>query len=288
MKIATILSSVVALVHGQTTRIIGGTQAPVGKHRYISRLIGCDKEDSSDCDWICGGNLIAPNAILTAAHCILDDYPIKWVVVGSHFATPADGAAADGFKVGVTRAIRHPNYDEITTSNDAAILLLNRNISEIEPVQVSFHNVPKNVLTWARAWGTTNYDKWTPTDNLLEVQLKTWSNRDAAKVYANLSYTDWETNETVPYSIDSTMLAAGGVEGKDTCYGDSGGPLTIECTDKPAKLVGLTSWGHECALAGVPGLYTRLSAVKNFILSHCKQSRGNRPCKDCNFAQCYA
>jgi len=282
MKITLILSTIVALINGQS-RVIGGSEAAVGQRRYISRLIGCEN-GSVNCDWICGGNLIAPNAILTAAHCVIDEYPVKWVVIGSHFSTPNNDTAADGVKVRVVQAIRHPQYDLVSPdmSNDVAILLLGRNITTIQPIQVSFENVPKDILTWARGWGTTSLGGYT-SDTLLEVQLRTWSNRDAARVYKTLGYTDPETNTT----ITATMLPAGGVEGKDTCNGDSGGPLTIESSYSSAKLVGLTSWGHDCALKGVPGLYSRISAFKDFITSHCKQSDGKARCTDCNFAQCY-
>lgn len=51
---------------------------------------------------------------------------------------------------------------------------------------------------------------------------------------------------------------------KDTCNGDSGGPMTVS-RGMERVLVGLVSWGRGCAIAGVPGIYTRVSAHAPWI-----------------------
>ena len=51
---------------------------------------------------------------------------------------------------------------------------------------------------------------------------------------------------------------------KDTCNGDSGGPMTV-ARGKERVLVGLVSWGKGCAQAGIPGVYTRVSAFADWI-----------------------
>jgi secreted trypsin-like serine protease len=86
------------------------------------------------------------------------------------------------------------------------------------------------------------------------------------------------------YVLDYTKLAAGGEEGKYSCWGDRGGPLTIEASDSPDKLVGLTSTGYMCGVKGVPGIYTRTQTLKYFLTSRCKTTSFN--CTVCNFAQC--
>jgi secreted trypsin-like serine protease len=278
MKIVTLLSTVFTLINGQS-RIVGGNEAAIGEHRYVSRLIACDKEDSSDCFWICGGNLIAPNAILTAAHCILHDWPIMWAVIGSHYSTPENDAAADGVKVKVIRAIRHPRYNDTSLTHDGALLILDNNITTIEPVQVSFDPVWPNTMTWARGWGSTSYGG-AVSNVLLEVQLKTWSRGNARKAFAQLP----PSEQTPDLVMDYTKLGAGGEKGKDSCQGDSGGPLTIEASGSAAKLVGLTSTGYGCGVEGLPGIYTRTQTLKSFITWRCKATTNN--CTECNFASC--
>ncbi len=262
----------VALVNGQT-RIIGGDEAAVGQHRYVSRLIACSPTTPNDCrTWCLGGSLIAPNAILTAAHCTTGDYPLQSAVVGAHSRDDADG-----IKAKVAQVIRHPQYDESTLSYDVAILLLDQNITTIEPVQVSFKYVPKNRETWVRGWGVTSIGGQGSND-LMELKVKTWSNVDAANAFASL--TQYSFN-----AIDSSMLAAGGEEGKDSCEGDGGGPLTHEISGLPDQLVGITSWGDSCAKKGLPGVYSRISAFKDFIVSHCNSAR-NQCQKRCTFISC--
>ncbi len=57
-------------------------------------------------------------------------------------------------------------------------------------------------------------------------------------------------------------LCAGRPEGGvDTCSGDSGGPLR----DATGLVVGITSWGVGCGRPGLPGIYTRISAVATWV-----------------------
>ncbi|RQM19894.1 hypothetical protein B5M09_011042 [Aphanomyces astaci] len=116
--------------------ILGGEEAQQGRHRYVAGL-----KKSRDGETLCGGSLIAPNVVLTAAHCLTGK--LRAVVVGTHYST----GFADGELASVTQEIKHPN------GADVGIVILNRNIAGIQPVAVSFEFVPANVLTWVRGWG---------------------------------------------------------------------------------------------------------------------------------------
>ncbi len=135
-------------------------------------------------------------------------------------------------------------------------------------------------MTWARGWGAESASRpYSPV--LLEVELKTWSRGNATKAYRELvpSY-----DMSPDFIMDYTKIAAGGEEGKDACWGDGGGPLTIEASGCPDKLVGLTSTGYMCGVKGVSGIYTRTQTLKSFLTWRCKTTSIN--CTDCNFAQC--
>ncbi|RHX98724.1 hypothetical protein DYB34_013243 [Aphanomyces astaci] len=253
MKFAFTLATIAAAVLAQDDvapdhnfiEIVGGTEAKVGQHRYLAGLKRSATSSSS-----CGGSLIAPNVILTAAHCTGNGF--SFAVVGSHFLS----GSSDGELVKVTKEIPHPQYVSGADSNDVAILLLDRSITTITPVAVSFDTVPADVLTWVRGWGRT-----TPggiqSQVLKEVSVLSWDNARAATALR-------------PKKVDNSMLAAGGKQGEDSCQGDSGGPLTIE-QNGVARLVGVVSWGLGCGDLNKPGVYGRLSSARSFIEPYLKK-----------------
>ncbi|KAF2888616.1 hypothetical protein ILUMI_14533, partial [Ignelater luminosus] len=71
--------------------------------------------------------------------------------------------------------------------------------------------------------------------------------------------------------IQANQLCAGGVQGKDACEGDSGGPLIRSYLD---KIEGRTQWyqegvvshGSKCGLHSYPGIYTRITRYVNWII----------------------
>ena len=74
-----------------------------------------------------------------------------------------------------------------------------------------------------------------------------------------------ESNETViKYNITEGMLCAGGVRGEDSCWGDSGGPLTYK-TRGQHILIGAVSWGVECGLENKYGVYSSISYYRDWI-----------------------
>ncbi|RHX97627.1 hypothetical protein DYB36_013178 [Aphanomyces astaci] len=212
--------------------ILGGQEAQFGQHRYVVGL-----KALRDGETVCGGSLIAPNVVLTAAHCFRDF--LRYVVVGTHYLT----GFADGENANIIQEIKHPK------PTDVGIVILDRNITTIQPVAVSFEFVPADVLTWVRGWGLVEIVG--PKSQVLkELNVTTWNNTGAS---AALSF-----------PLADTTLSAGGVEGEDACTGDSGGPLTIE-ENGTARLVGVSSWGFGCGVHGEPGIYERVSAIRDFI-----------------------
>ena len=69
------------------------------------------------------------------------------------------------------------------------------------------------------------------------------------------------------FRLSSSEVCAGGEEGKDACDGDGGAPLVCQSKDNRWHVVGLVTWGVDCARKGVPGIYANVHNMLNFILS---------------------
>jgi len=85
---------------------------------------------------------------------------------------------------------------------------------------------------------------------LQEVVVKTMTNNACNKKYNH-------------GDIQTTMLCAAN-DGKDSCQGDSGGPLVTK-EDGAFSLIGVVSWGYDCASPDYPGVYARVTSELDWI-----------------------
>ena len=186
----------------------------------------------------CGGALLRPRVVVTAAHCIRSDDTTSLpeevkVVLGDHAASQDDGTEQ---KLDVARIIYHQKYDEYTVEHDIALLILsdeaklNEAVQEIalaEDKTLYEEGAPITVIGWG---GTQDgYE----SDVLQKFEYEV-SNREACNKY----YT-----ETDNAQIYDGMLCTGKPPLTGHAWnGDSGGPLVAKVEDR-FVLVALTSWG---------------------------------------------
>jgi len=235
-----------------SARIVGGYEAQPGAWPWMVGLVYYGSPTVLDGQF-CGGVFISSNWVLTAGHCVEKKSSTDFYVISGVLNLSSDS----GVHLGVKRIIQHPDYNDYTLNNDFALLELTSNTPQA-PISI-YSGLPSsgisNSLTGEIAtivgWGSTSpYGDIYP-EKLQQVELPIISNNTC-----NYSY---------PGQITDNMLCAGySYGGKDSCYGDSGGPLMV-FIDEQWVHAGVVSWGYGCAQSGYYGVYARTTQAINFI-----------------------
>merc|ERR1719219_2565746 len=111
----------------------------------------------------------------------------------------------------------------------------------------------EKVTAVVTGWGNINVTG-PQADVLQEVNVSTITNQDCAGLHGH-------------HKITPAMICAG-APGRDACSGDSGGPLAVMGPDGRYSQIGVVSWGKGCARPDYPGVYTRVTALLNWITTN--------------------
>uniref|UniRef100_A0A8C3RYA6 Peptidase S1 domain-containing protein n=1 Tax=Chelydra serpentina TaxID=8475 RepID=A0A8C3RYA6_CHESE len=227
------------------SKIVGGLEASQGEIPWQVSL----KEGSRH---FCGATIIGERWLLSAAHCF-NQTKLEYLkaYLGTTSLTGADGNAV---KVSIKKVMPHPSYNPIILDFDVAVLELASPLhfnKYIQPVclPLAVQKFPVGKKCMISGWG-----------NVRE------GNSDLQK--ASVGIIDQKTcNVLYNFSLTDRMICAGFLEGRvDSCQGDSGGPLACEETPGLFYLAGVVSWGIGCAQAKRPGVYSRITKLKDWIL----------------------
>ncbi|KAH8389138.1 serine protease 44 [Drosophila serrata] len=218
----------------------------------------------------CGGALIAPNVVLTAAHCVHNKQPNTIVVRAGEWDTQTKTEIIPHEDRYVKEIVYHEQFNKGSLYNDVAVLLLESSFDlqmNIQPVCLpNVQDVFDYDRCYATGWGKNKFGK----EGEYQVILK---KVDMPVVPGETCQSNLRaTRLGRHFLLHDSFICAGGEKDKDTCKGDGGSPLVCPIKGQKGryKSAGIVAWGIGCGEVDIPGVYANVAKLRPWIDSKLK------------------
>lgn len=227
--------------------IVDGTATRVQRHPWMVSLQDFDGH-------VCGGSIVAPTTVVTAAHCTEEYFEDELTVLAgvSRLRDP-------GQRRNVVEIIEHPSYFD-RDGFDIAVLRVDRPFEwsrAVKPIRLARPiEAARTDTAVVTGWGALSETDERGSVRLRQARLPLVDDRTCELLMADEG--EW---------IAPRSELCAGAEGSDSCYGDSGGPLVIRNNRGRPRLAGVVSWGVECG-GSSPGVYAEIPHFRRWVLDN--------------------